>query len=512
MSEQEEVLRRLAKNAATIRRFNRIKTFEPYLKQAEFFANGALTDERAFIAANQVGKTITGSYEDAVHATGEYPTEWKGHRFNHPVTGWIAGPIAEKVRDSTQEMLFGPWNRPDEFGTGFIPREAIVGRPSLSRGITGAYDTATIKWRDKNGRLDDSALSTITFKAYTEEQLAFASSTIDFYHGDEESKQGIYTESRVRLQVKKGISYVTLTPLLGRTDFILWFETHGMLTQMGIYDAVIGHDPERPYLGHYTKEDADKKVAGLPVHERDARAYGVPMLGEGKVFLTDENEYKIERPLDVPAHWRKLWGVDFGGPGSGAHPFAAVLVAIDVDYDIVYLLHVLKLKGMTRLQHIAKMRQIAPSVRVVWPHDGNEMREGGSGTVSLAQQYREPLPGMPGLLMHPTHATWPQGGFATSTAVDELDTRMSTGRFKAVDTCADFWHEVRLYHRKNHQFERVNDDVLSALFKTLMMKRYARAGALDTVKEKYAPKSAVSQQPERLIPDINPFTGDPIDR
>ena len=119
----------------------------------------------------------------------------------------------------------------------------------LARGVSGAYDTATIRWKDKNGRLDDSALSTLVFKAYTEEVLAFASSTIDFYHGDEESSSEIYSEARVRLQVKRGISYVTLTPLLGRTAFIERFlgaDPHGLTTSMGIYDAVIGHDPERP--------------------------------------------------------------------------------------------------------------------------------------------------------------------------------------------------------------------------------------------------------------------------
>ena len=130
-TEEAAIRARLARNAAELKRFRKIETFEPYIKQREFFANGARTDERALIAANQVGKTHAGGFEDAVHLTGEYPAWWPGHRFNHPTTGWVAGQKADKVRDGTQEMLFGPWNKPDDFGTGFIPRDAIVVRPTL---------------------------------------------------------------------------------------------------------------------------------------------------------------------------------------------------------------------------------------------------------------------------------------------------------------------------------------------------------------------------------------------
>lgn len=503
----EEILRRGARAVAHLRRFRKIDFFEPYVKQMEFFAAGAKTDERALIAANQVGKTIAGGFEDACHLTGEYPSWWPGHRFNHPIDAWIAGPTAEKVRDTTQQMLFGPWNKPDEFGTGFVPREAIVGRPTLARGVSGAYDTATIKWKDKNGRLDDSALSSITFKAFTEEQLAFASSTIDLYHGDEESKMGIYSEARVRLQVKKGISFVTLTPLLGRTEFVLWFDTHGHKTQMGIFDAVIGHDPARPLLGHYTKEDAEKRVNSFPAHERDARAYGVPMLGEGRVFLTDDRSFAIPRPDHIPPQWAKLWGIDFGGAGSGSHPFAAALMAWDRDYDVIYLLRALKLQGMTMLQHIPAIRRIAANVPVAWPHDGNERDRGGSG-LTLAQQYKNPLPGMSGLLMLPDHATWPEGGFSTEAAVNDLDDRTKTGRFLVCDDLTDFFDEYRMYHREKGLLVKKDDDLLSAVFKGLMMKRFARSVTLGDDPHGVAAASRRSG----MANDIDPFTGAAVPR
>lgn len=478
-----------------LRRFHKIGFFKPYPKQMDFFAAGATHDERALIAANQVGKTMCGGFEDAVHLTGEYPTWWPGHRFDHPIHAWIAGPKADKVRDTTQAMLFGPWNKPDEFGSGFLPRDAIVGRPTLTRGVSGAYDTATVKWKDKHGRLDDSARSTITFMYYTEGQLAFASNTIDLFHGDEEMDEAIYSEARTRLQVRRGLSFLTLTPLLGRTSLIKRFldeaAPNRSATRMGIYDAL-----------HYTKEQADAIVAGYPAHERNARAYGEPMLGEGRVFLWPEEQLLVPAiPEGIPRHWAKLWGIDFGIN----HPFAAALVAIDRELDTIYLVSCFKMANATKLQHIPRIRALGAEVPVAWPHDGHQ-RDKGSGDI-LADQYRNPGAGVPGLRMLPDHATWPDGGFSTEVAVAELTDRCETGRFLVIDNPENqaFLAEYRQYHRTEGQLVRVDDDILSALFKTLMMKRSARQVPLGPA------RPGGGWQPQRQVStDFDVFTGQPI--
>src|SRR5437016_6118277 len=64
---------------------------ELYAKHMEFFKAGAEYRERAFIAANRVGKTLAGAYETTLHLTGDYPEWWKGRRFTQPVMGWAAG-------------------------------------------------------------------------------------------------------------------------------------------------------------------------------------------------------------------------------------------------------------------------------------------------------------------------------------------------------------------------------------------------------------------------------------
>src|SRR5208337_4754825 len=44
-----------------------------YIKHCEFFRHGKEIQERCFMAANRVGKTIVGAYETTCHLTGVYP-------------------------------------------------------------------------------------------------------------------------------------------------------------------------------------------------------------------------------------------------------------------------------------------------------------------------------------------------------------------------------------------------------------------------------------------------------
>ena len=75
------------------------------------------------MAGNQLGKTLAGGFEAAMHATGRYPDWWKGKRFDRPVVGWACGVTGEVVRDTVQKILVG---RTGQQGTGAIPKDAIA--------------------------------------------------------------------------------------------------------------------------------------------------------------------------------------------------------------------------------------------------------------------------------------------------------------------------------------------------------------------------------------------------
>ena len=48
------------------------------------------------MAANQVGKTRTGTTIDAIHALGDYPDDWEGHKFRKAPVMWLLGIVTGK--------------------------------------------------------------------------------------------------------------------------------------------------------------------------------------------------------------------------------------------------------------------------------------------------------------------------------------------------------------------------------------------------------------------------------
>jgi phage terminase large subunit-like protein len=177
---------------------------------------GAKYSERLLIAGNQNGKTHVGAYEAACHLTGEYPEWWKGRRFDRPTRGWIAGETSLVVRDVQQKKLCGEPGVDSSFGTGMIPKDLFVDKPSLARGITDAYDT--IQVRHKSG-----GVSVARFKSYEQGRQKFQGETLDWLWFDEEPPMDIYSEGLTRTAATRGITFMTFTPLQGPTEVVLRF-------------------------------------------------------------------------------------------------------------------------------------------------------------------------------------------------------------------------------------------------------------------------------------------------
>ena len=75
-SRSDEELRRILADLELLERrqtYYRWAYFTPYAKQREFLDLGASKRERLLMAANRCGKTETGAFEAACHATGIYP-------------------------------------------------------------------------------------------------------------------------------------------------------------------------------------------------------------------------------------------------------------------------------------------------------------------------------------------------------------------------------------------------------------------------------------------------------
>jgi phage terminase large subunit-like protein len=434
------------------RTYQQFYDFKPYAKQKEFLNLGATCRERLLIAGNQNGKTHVGAYEAACHLTGEYPPDWKGRRFDRPTKGWIAGETSLVVRDVQQKKLCGEPGVDELFGTGMIPKDLFTDKPSLARGVTDAYDT--IQVRHKSG-----GISVARFKSYEQGRTKFQGESIDWGWADEEPPQDVYAEFLTRTVATAGMCFMTFTPLKGPTSVVLRFldepsPDRGYVS-MTIEDAL-----------HISPEERVRIIAGYLPHEREARARGAPMLGSGRIFLSPEDSITEEPIGYIPAHWRKIWGIDFGI----GHPFAAALILWDMDNDVIHVHHTYRVKDALPIQHAAAMKMIGAAVPVAWPRDGTERRDDGK---PLSDHYKRN-----GLTMLSEHATWPDGSVSTEAGILEMDEREKSGRLKYARHLSDLLEERRNYHRVadgTGKIVKERDDLLSAVRIALMMKRFGRA-------------------------------------
>jgi phage terminase large subunit-like protein len=153
-------------------RTNVLAGYRPYAKQREFHAAGAAFRERLFMAGNQLGKTLAGAAEAAMHLTGRYPDWWQGRRFDRPIVMLAGSESYELTRDGVQRLLIGPPLNEEEWGTGFLPKAAIKATTRRA-GASGALDSVTV--RHVSGRA-----STLLFKAYEQGRAKWQANTVDY--------------------------------------------------------------------------------------------------------------------------------------------------------------------------------------------------------------------------------------------------------------------------------------------------------------------------------------------
>ncbi len=410
------------------------------------------------MAGNQLGKTLAGGFEVAMHATGRYPSWWQGRRFNRPIVAWACGITGEVVRDTVQRVLVG---RPGQTGTGSIPRDAL-GELVSGRGIPDLLDSIKVK-HVSGGQ------SVIVLKTYASGREKFQGETLDFIWFDEEPPADIYTEGLTRTNVGNGPVWVTFTPLLGMSEvvrrFLLERSPDRHITSMTIDD-----------VEHYTEDEKKKIIASYPAHELEARTKGIPVLGSGRIFPVPEDAITCEQ-RDFPPHWPHIGGMDFGYD----HPFAAVELVWDREADTVYVVKAYRHREGSPVLHAAALRPWG-KLPWSWPRDGRRETLEGAG-IALAKQYEAQ-----GLDMLHEHAQFEDKSVSVEAGLMDMLDRMQTGRFKVFKHLNDWFDEFRLYHRKDGKVVKEGDDLMAATRYAVMMLRHARtATARDQFNRKLEP-------------------------
>lgn len=438
-------------------RTSRLRFYKPYPKQIEFHKSGAAYRERLFMAGNQLGKTLSGAAEAAMHLTGQYPDWWPGRRWDRPVTMMAGSESYELTRDGVQRLLIGPPLNEEDWGTGYIPKAAILDTTRRA-GVSGTLDSVTV-------RHASGGASTLLLKGYDQGRSKWQANTVDYVWFDEEPPEDVYLEGITRTNATGGSIAVTFTPLKGMSTVVARFIMPGddegakyrNVTTMTIEDAE-----------HYSPEERARIIASYPAHEKEARTKGVPSLGSGRIFPIADEAITVA-PFEIPKHWVQIGGLDFGWD----HPFGATGCAWDRDADVFYVTKVYREREATPIIHAAALKPWGDWLPWSWPHDGLQ-HDKGSGE-QLAVQYRGQ-----GLKMLPERATFDDGTNGVEAGISDMLQRMQTGRFKVFSTCGEFFEEFRLYHRKDGKIVKERDDVISASRYALMMKRFAKVKPSNT--------------------------------
>lgn len=456
--------------------------------QRKFNAATKDFDACMLLAANQIGKTRTGTAIDAYHLLGEYPENWEGVEFDFPPTCWLLGYSGEKTRDLLQLKLFGRFQE-GKFEGGFIPAEKIIDYRSMT-GTSGAMREVRVKHK--------YGTSICQFWSYSQGQAALMGDVVDWYHIDEEPKdEKIFPQVLTRTlngnRGEGGSGILTFTPENGKTQLVCKFMGEDLdlddsqeeidFGETGMYLQNATWD-QAPHLS----EDKKRKIlAQYPAYQRKMRSQGVPLMGSGLIFEVDEDELKCD-PFDIPDHWFVINGLDLGWD----HPQAHAQLIWDRDSDVFYVINAWKGRKKQPYEAWHIVKPWAENIPTAWPPDGLQT-EKGSGK-QQKDYYEEE-----GFWMLDEHAQWEDGGVGVWAGLVEINNLMKTGRFKIVRTLTDVFEEIRQYHTETKsdgsvKIVKIKDDLISAIRYAYMMRRFA-IRVMDRYPDQYS--QGYSQPKER---------------
>jgi len=450
-------------------KFNAIEGYSPYPFQKLFHhaphghhkrpydAKGKPAPVRGLICGNKTGKTFCGAAETSYHLSGEYPEWWEGERFSHPVEWLVAGKTNDKVRDICQRELFGEPTDERAFGTGSVPLR-LIGKTTRKPGVPGAFDKVLIKHIS-------GGWSKVSFQAYEQSKGSFMGIPIDGGWMDEEPPIDVFNQFvRGTIAKEKSVLILTFTPEEGATELVYqWLNELGPnqgLVRAGWKDADhIWNVPGK----------VDELKSLFPKYEHEMRENGEPVMGTGRVFDTPEDEFTID-PIEVPAHWKRIVGFDYGMD----HPSAAVWLAWDTDTDTKYVYDVFRKSDM-KVAELASVLKRHGNIPVAYPHDMMK-REPKSGQ-AIKQLFVDE-----GVNMLPNHFTNPPdpnkkegtGGNSIMAGVIKIQEDLTYGRAKVFSIFPEFFEEYRNYHTENGQIVAIREDLMSAWRYAFMSVRFAQ--------------------------------------
>jgi phage terminase large subunit-like protein len=386
-----------------------ILQYKPHQKQYDFHALGAEKPIRAFFGGNRTGKTVAGGVETALHATGMYPDWWPGVRWHKPTRLWVASETNEVCRDVAQKLLLG---QREQFGTGILPGDKL-GTITMKRGVSGAADLVKVKHVS-------GGWSEIGFKAYDQGRRKFQGTSKHFIWNDEEPPKDVFDEEKMRIMDAGGQIINTMTPLEGMSDVCELFLDDPPDPLTGYILAMWSDNP------HLAPQMIAEMEKSLTPHEREARQYGKPTLGAGKIYPFTRQIILVQ-PFKIPKFWPRCAAIDFAWNMT-----AVVWGARDPDSDTVYLYNEHYMGEQQPVYHAEAIRARGERIPIVGDPAGRQTESEGQSVMDL---YRAA-----GVNIIPADN-------AVSAGIHDVYQRMMSGRLRVFSTLNYWFGEYDKYHR-----------------------------------------------------------------
>jgi len=405
---------------------------ELYTETVAWLNATAHFQELVLFGGNRSGKTETGAFAVTQWATGEYAHWWQGKRFPGPTTGVVAGKDGKTVRDSVQVKLLGFPDR--EMGTGLIPLRCLVlNKCKSARGTPNLFETIVV--RHVSGEE-----STINLKAYEQGRQAFEATKRHYVWEDEEAPIDIHQENMQRVFDVQGLVINTYTPLKGQTDLTRDLRRRSVDENPTVYMATLTWDN----VPHITPEMIEAYKNRYPPHEMKARRWGIPKMGAGAVFTTDFDDVIGVKPFQIPDHWARAYGLDFGW---SPHPTAAVWAAWDRDADVIYIYSEHRMK-----MELPEIHASAIKMRGEWIKGNSETAgTNASDGQRMIEIYRN-------LGLHLIAAKKEK-----ESNIFDMRSRIETGRLKVFTSCIMWREEYESLHRdEKGKLVKEYDDLMDA--------------------------------------------------
>jgi hypothetical protein len=183
-----------------------------------------------------------------------------------------------------------------------------------------------------------------------------------------------------------------------------------------------------PHLGAEAKAEM---LESTPPHLIDSRSKGVPGLGSGAIYPYPEKEIQFA-PFEIPPWYRRAYGMDVGWN------FTAVLFgAHDVDNDIVYIYDGFKREKVEPEVTASAIRKRYPQgQRLVGVVDPAARTSGQADGKQLLKMY-----------IRDEKLALRTAENAREAGIEQVRSRLATGRLKIASHLTDFFDEYRLYRR-----------------------------------------------------------------